>query len=356
MSWTDIFPVLDEEMIWAYQEGVSKGERAEFEGWFGTAKVAGLAKTLTSNVELPTSNFEGRDEVRKSEFGMGSERDNGGDGAGRLESAATRHIVSATLFWKHVNEGDPELPVPTREKLVDARRMGLVKRFDPWGSYIEPLFTHSRAAMEKHPEVTFRLYLAADLEFLIPELNELGWEVHLMKSPSIRYCPGGFWRFLALEEEDALVTVIDTDRMNEVSHEIGRTEAMAAAGLGLWRVPGYYNSPLHEQVRYRPILGGHFGARGGVPIRELIEAFIWHWRHETLPLTANIPGIGERPIRFSKWPNYGFDEWWQLAALYPRLAPKGTLTFIPSDARSLLLPADIEYAQWANPKSECVYF
>jgi hypothetical protein len=44
-----------------------------------------------------------------------------------------------------------------------------------------------------------------------------------MKRPSIRYCPGGFWRFLPLEEEGALVTVIDTGRMNEVSHEIGRT-------------------------------------------------------------------------------------------------------------------------------------
>jgi hypothetical protein len=37
-----------------------------------------------------------------------------------------------------------------------------------------------------------------------------------MKSASIRYCPSGFWRFLALEEEDALVTVIDTDRMGSV--------------------------------------------------------------------------------------------------------------------------------------------
>ena len=27
-----------------------------------------------------------------------------------------------------------------------------------------------------------------------------------------------------------------------------------------------------------------------------------------------------------------------------------------NEFRSLLLPADVEYAQWANPKSECVYF
>ena len=240
--------------------------------------------------------------------------------------------------------------------MVDAKRMGLVKRFAPWGSYVEPLLLHSKAAMEKHPHVTFRLYLAADLDFLIPELTALGWEIYLMKSPSIRYSPGGFWRFLALED-DALVTVIDTDRMGEVSDEIQRTEGMHRMGLGLWRVPGYYNSDLTKQVRYRPILGGHFGAHGGgMPVRELIECFVWHWRHRSLPDTANIPGLGVRPIQFSEWPNYGFDEWFQLAALYPRLVERGTLTFIPSDARSLLLPIDIEYCMWANPRSESVYF
>jgi hypothetical protein len=319
MSWTDIFPVLDDAMLDAYREGVTEDERKQFEERFGVARVVrGRAVEATA---LPV-----------------------------------KHIVSATLFWKHVNIADPEMPPPTREMMVDAKRMGLVKRFAPWNSYVEPLLLHSKAAMEKHPHVTFRLYLAADLDFLIPELTALGWEIYLMKSPSIRYSPGGFWRFLALED-DALVTVIDTDRMGEVSDEIQRTEGMHRMGLGLWRVPGYYNSDLTKQVRYRPILGGHFGAHGGgMPVRELIECFVWHWRHRSLPDTANIPGLGLRPIQFSEWPNYGFDEWFQLAALYPRLVERGTLTFIPSDARSLLLPIDIEYCMWANPRSEAVYF
>lgn len=339
VNWSEMFPVLDEAMVEAFRDGVTAEESAEFEEWFGTERRTSNAKHRTLKGEEWKS--AGGQDARATEAG----------GTPALPS----HIVSATLFWKNVNGEDPELPRPTRERLVDARRMGLVKRFDPWGSYVEPLFTHSREAVARHPHVTFRLYLAADLDFLVPDLTDLGWEVFLMKSPSLRYCPGGFWRFLALEE-DALVTVIDTDRMNEVSHEIARTEAMAAAGLGLWRVPGYYNAGFEQGVRYRPILGGHFGARGPVPVRETIEAFVWHWRHGTLPLTARIPGHGEVPIRFSKWPDYGFDEWWQLAALYPRLAPQGTLTFIPADARSLLLPADIEYAMWANPASQAVYF
>lgn len=162
---------------------------------------------------------------------------------------------------------------------------------------------------------------------------------------------------MALEEKDAIVTVIDSDRIGQASGDIERTELMDRLGLGLWRVPGYYNADVRKEVRYRPILGGHFGARGGqLPVRELIEAFVWHWEKGILPLTANIPGVGEVPIKFANWPDYGFDEWFQLAAMYPRLVPGGTLSFIPVSARSLLLPADIEYATWANPRSELVYF
>ncbi len=282
----------------------------------------------------------------------------GDQGGAENEALSGRkfEIVSATLFWKHVHPADPDLPVPTRRRMVDARRLGLVKRFSPWSSYVEPLLLWTREAVGSNPGVTFRLYLGSDLGFLVDELTAVGWEVHLMKSPSIRYCPGGFWRFLALEEPAALVSVIDTDRMGEVSHEIRRTRAMAQAGLGLWRVPGYYNSDLARQVRYRPILGGHFGAQGGIPVRKLIEAFLWHSERGSLRKTAFIPGVGERPIQFAKWPGYGFDEWFQLVALYPWLVHRGTLTFIPSDARSLLLPADLEYALWANPRSESIYF
>ena len=37
MSWTDIFPVLDDAMLDAYREGVTEDERKQFEEWFGVA-------------------------------------------------------------------------------------------------------------------------------------------------------------------------------------------------------------------------------------------------------------------------------------------------------------------------------
>jgi len=326
MSWTDIFPVLSNELVADYQTLVTPEERAELENLLGVERII--------PARLP----------RSGKPGPRSQR---------------RHLVSATLFWKHVQGADPDLPVPSRERLVMAKRLGLVKRFSPWTSYVEPLMDYTAGAVERHPDVTFRLYLARDLDFLVPDLTALGWEVYLMKSPSLRYCPGGFWRFLALGERGKRVTVIDTDRMNAVDGEIARTKMMDGMGLGLWRVPGYYgvdNDRKTDRVRYRPILGGHFGGIGGLPVRELIEAFIWHARRGSLPVMAQMPGRGEVPIHCVKWPDYGFDEWFQLAALYPRMVPRGTLSFIPTEARSFLLPVDIEYVTWANRRSELVYF
>lgn len=265
-------------------------------------------------------------------------------------------LLSITLFWKHINSADPELPRPTRERLVDAMRLGLVRRFSPWESYVRPILTHSESLLAEEPDATLRVHLAADLDFLIPDLTGAGWEVYLMKSTSIRYCPGGFWRFLALGETGRSVTIVDSDRVPNAHEDMRRTRQMAAMGLGLWRVPGYYNSEPKPSIRYRPILGGHFGARGGINIRQLLDAFMWHSERGTLPAVARFPSLGEIPIHYTKWPDYGFDEWFQLCALYPHLVENGTLTFIPREARSFILPIDLEYAQWANPASESLVF
>jgi hypothetical protein len=322
VSWSSIFPVLSEEMVDNYERDATPADRAQYEEWFGVRRI-----------------YKGRRVTRMIR--------------------GPKHIVSATLFWKNVMGADPDLPKPSRERLVMAKRLGLVNRFSPWESYTEPLLRWTPQAMERHPGVTFRLYLAGDLEFLVSDLTTLGWEVHLMKHSSLRYCPGGFWRFLALEERNAILTVIDTDRMSVVDGEIARTALMHERGLGLWRVPGYWGADNDigvDRVRYRPILGGHFGARGGVPIRQLMEAVIWHTEHGTMPQLANLPKRDPLPINRVNWPDYGFDEWFQLAALYPRLVQRGTLTFVPTEARSFLLPIDIEYVTWANRRSEIVYF
>ena len=88
-----------------------------------------------------------------------------------------------------------------------------------------------------------------------------------------------------------------------------------------------------------------------------MKAMIWHTLRGTMPGHCTIGATDEvrceTPVFGSDWPNYGFDEWFLLAALYPRMALSGVLTFIAWNDRTAnhWFALDIEYATWANPRA-----
>jgi hypothetical protein len=312
MSWTDVFPVLTDEMVEEFQALAIAEERTELEAWYGIEKV-----------------FNARE---------------------------AQHIVSFSLFWKSVKSGHSPVPPPTRELMQQARELGHSCRFAPWEHYVEPLLKNIPRLRRRHPDVAFRVHLARDLEFLVPDLAAAGCEVSLMKGSSIRFAPGGLWRYLPIAEHGKLITVVDIDRIEHLPNDINRTIAMAAAGLGAWRVPIAVDPHLDGPACYLPLMGGQMGMRGGLPVRELLEAFTWHCIRGSIKTTAEIPHVGSLEIRGTRWPDYGFDEWFLLAALYPRLAASGVLTLVSSLAVSRLLAVDIEYVTWANSRSQMIFF
>ena len=85
MSWTDIFPVLTEDMMDAYRGGASVEERSQYEEWLGVERV------------YPA--------------------------AGRPRGNGCRQVVSVTLFWKHV-EFLIESTVPTSAGGYSIRDLG----------------------------------------------------------------------------------------------------------------------------------------------------------------------------------------------------------------------------------------
>lgn len=135
----------------------TKEERAEMEEWFGVARVINA----------------------------------------RLEP---RHLVSFSLFWKNAETTDPELPKLDRRTLKSAKRRNLVQKYDPWSHYAQPLLEAATLILKARKDVSFRVYLAADLDFPVKDLVRAGCEVFVMKSSSLRHNPGAMWRFLALEE------------------------------------------------------------------------------------------------------------------------------------------------------------
>ena len=145
------------------------------------------------------------------------------------------HIVSVSLFWKHLRESDPDLPEPTCELMMNAKQLGLVRRFSLWETYVEPLLHAVPVHREQYPGVVFRVYLARDLEFLIGDLIQAGCEVYWMKSFSIRLVPGSLWRLLAFEKHGKVITMLDGNLMERTPEFIARTEDMANANLGVWQ-------------------------------------------------------------------------------------------------------------------------
>ena len=312
MNWTDVFPVLDDAMVDEFEAQATRKERKELADWFAVQEV--------------------------------------------INPREVNHIVSVSLFWKNIRSHEPDIVIKDRAMFMGMGRRKKLLRFDPWQHYAEPLIKGALWVQANRPDVAFRVYLAADLEFLIPDLVIAGCEVHLMKSSSIRHNPGAMWRFLAFEETDKLVTLVDADRAAHPLADIVRTETTAKAGLGFWRVPVWGELNNAGNLNYRPIVGCQMGSAKPFPTRLLMEALVWQTRRGGITKLAKPPGALPVTIHGTVWPDYGFDEWFLQVALYPRAAFEGLLTFVPSSAKSQLLPLDIEYAMWANAESEIQYF
>ena len=310
MSWTDIFPILDDKHIAAYKSMASVEEMALLDDWFGVAE--------------------------------------------HVNPRQGKHIVSASLFWKPAGSGEPEYPALTLEILKDPGAHGIVPRFPPWEHYVLPLLNGAKSLREERPDVVFRVYLANDLAFLAGELVEAGCEVMIMKSNSLRHNPGAMWRFLAMEEDGVLVTITDSDRAGDVIHDVVRTEHVAAAGLAHWRVAYTWGAGNRDAAHYRPILACQFGCAVAMPTGLWMRAMLWHTLRGSMPDHCQHGPLVRTPVFGSSWPEYGFDEWFLLAAVYPRLAFNGVLTFVPWGDGTLnqWFALDIEYVTWANPASQ----
>ena len=277
MNWSDVFPILTDELIDDYAAKAPLKFKREAAGWFAEKRT--------------------------------------------INPLTVRHIVSVSLFWKNIRSAQPEIVIKDRAWFMAAGERKLL-RFEPWSYYVKPLLEGAYALQAAGREdVAFRVYLAADLEFLIPDLVEAGCEVRLMKSNSIRHNPGAMWRFLALAETDKLITIVDADRAATPFFDIERTEAMAGAGLNWWRVPVWGELNEIGNVSYRPFLALQFGSTGGLTeVNMMMQALVWATQNQQIETFAKLPGCAPKPVHGTVWPDYGFDEWFLLCGIYPRAA------------------------------------
>lgn len=316
MSWSDIFPVLDDSMVAAYQAEATPDEKRDLGRLF--------------------------------------------EAEGIFNPRPAKHIVSTSLFWKPTRKAEPDYPAPSREVMENPEKFGLSSRFEsPWDHYVVPLLTTARTLRTERPDLTPRVYLANDLAFLIEELTSADCEVYLMKSSSLRHNPGAMWRFLAMEEA-GLVTVCDSDRAEDLLHNVERTELLATGTLKYWRTPyfpgevgGNYGCPS----TYRSTNACHFGAATSLPIRLLAEALLWNVARKKIETRCTV-GPLKIPIYGTNWPDYGYDEYFLNTAVYPRMAKEGILTLLyrRDQSHSYWLALDLEFCAKANSNSETLHW
>lgn len=95
MSWTDFYPVFDDELSAEFERLVTPSEFGELEEWCAVAR--------------------------------------------RVNVRPARYRVAASLFWKNLVGEEGELPVVSREQMMDADKLGLISRHAPWDHYVKPL-------------------------------------------------------------------------------------------------------------------------------------------------------------------------------------------------------------------------
>jgi hypothetical protein len=306
VSWTDIYPLLTDEMLDVYQAEATAEEKDKMNEWFSVAEV--------------------------------------------FNRQQSEHLVVTSIFKDPNQLGKPASEVIEEEADPDGK--GWTAWFD-----FQQLLTGAGALRALKPGVVLRVYLAADRADLVEQLVRAGCEVFLMKGSSPMINPASMWRFLALEEKGRWITFTHGQFGHDMIHDVERTEHVMATSLGFWRAPHVTGdkSIRLEARSYRPIHADHFGAKGGLAARPLMEALVWHCLRGTMPVTcSDEDGSRNYPLEGSEWPTDGFDEWFLLSVLYPRVAFEGVLTFLIWQRKTLSYwyALDIEYVTWANAASE----
>jgi hypothetical protein len=306
MPWSDVFPILDDEMVEETAAQWTEADEALFQEEFGIEYVTGR------------------------------------------RASPCRSVLSVSLFGK---PHETENPANRNAIQTDAALAGPASHRQSWDRCSRLLLDHAPRLIKTRPDITLRIYLAKNLESLVPKLAAFA-EIVVMHGSSERSAPGMLWRLLALGEGGCSVTILDADLISTASGKIRVTDLLSRMEVCAWRVPVPIDLGPGEFFSYRTIAGCYWGTKVQVPIEKLLKAFRWWQRRGGLQTWSPYPATGrEHPIAGALWPNYGTDEYFSNIALYPRLARSGFLTIAGIKRASYVFPLDIEYVSWANANS-----
>lgn len=241
-----------------------------------------------------------------------------------------KKVVSFSLFWK-APYPDEFAPVITEYSVFNEIVQFSRKKCSFYEKYVSPMVQNIQRHHELHPNWVFRIYLASDLEFLVPKILEPHIEIYLMSSSSIYHNPGAMWRFLVFDDLDVdFVSIQDTDD-NINDYMLEKIVAWLDDPLtkGWFRFLDFkYREPSYTAL-YSPITASCFGGKNihHINMEKAMKGFILYRklyleeaRHpRDLSFARHPYGQG------NSFPIYGFDERFLKHVIYYEAAVKGEL-------------------------------
>ena len=213
MSWTHVFPVLDNQLLQDYATRSTPRDRR-------------LLSAFTEVLEL--RNYQDKP-----------------------------HIVSVSINWMPASL--PKNGVAPRIEDLRSTPEGV----DLYRRFLKPVLNASRRLQKTGRDVCIRVYMSSELAFLVPKLVKAGCEVAIMKT-SGRLGESSLWRFLALEERGRSVTITHATDAERFDHDIARTNAVEKSGLGFWRTPVGDDVDEEGYCSYKPIYSSQCGGAGAI--------------------------------------------------------------------------------------------
>ncbi len=214
--------------------------------------------------------------------------------------------------------------------------------------YVKPLIKQLKLFKKLYPEEwTARVYLAADLEFLVPQLLLPGVEVYVMHSKSLAAAPGSLWRFLVFQDKTVKAAYVkdadggsarwdgDFSMTNKVLKWIysPKTKGFFRVRDLNYYVTAWRSRNKHYSRYYSPISAASFGGKNfhWLNIEKAMKGFILHrilFPHEkrhSYDFSSK-----KHPYGFGNdYMGYGFDERFLKRVIYFAAADRNELTLLP---------------------------
>jgi hypothetical protein len=243
-----------------------------------------------------------------------------------INSQSKQKLVAYSLFWK------PQEIV--NQSTVHELRFWKDRECSFFDKYVSPLIKSIQYYLKHESKTKVRIYLAADLEFLIDQLLFPNVEIFLMESSSIGHSPGAMWRFLAISDPEAeYICCKDSDDKIKSEQE---------NKINLWfndpNYSGFYriHSPKiienEQDALYSPIQAGLFGAKcqSALDIESIMKGFILYKElNKDEPRHNRDKSYPMHPFGYAnQMPSYGFDERFLKHVIYHLAASQGMLTTI----------------------------